>query len=139
MTMRVLLAAGIGMPGESTPVRPHQKRIVRSLRLVPWSGKTRFGWVLSWNGIYWHRSLGIAGPDWDEKSYPEFGPPSAWHKRGPFVWLRWGRRGNLKSTRRFARDMESACPRKGWLWPLGFMHLESCSLHGGRDDGSPWS
>lgn len=51
----------------------------------------------------------------------------------------WGWRGNLKSARRFARNMDCTCPHTGLLWPLGFMHLEGCSLYGGREDGRPWN
>jgi hypothetical protein len=84
--------------------------------------------VLGWDGLYWHRAVGIKGADWDERSHPYYGPPPSWHEFGPIAYLRWGRRGNLKGDRRFCRAMGCTCPRRGLLWPIGFTHLGDCPI-----------
>lgn len=135
-TPRLLLAAGIGQPGESHPIRPRQKRLLRSAHLTPWARRMKFGWVLGWDGPFWHNAVGIAGPDWNGGHW--LGGQS-WRQHGPFVVCRRRRRGSLRCARQFARNMGCSCPRKGVLWPLGFMHHEGCSLYGAREDGSPWN
>lgn len=121
--IRALLAVGIRMPGE--PLSPN-----------PWKNRMRFGWVLTWNGLYWHRAVGIAGADWADGNWLGGG---SWHKHGPIVTCSWRRRGSLRSARQFARNMDCPCTPTGLLWPIGFMHAEGCPLFGGRDDGSPWN
>jgi hypothetical protein len=131
----VLSAAGIGRPGETHPRRPHLKYLVpagcavlKSVHLNPWSSKFRLGWALGWDGLYWHRAIGIKGADWNERSHPYYGPPPGWHEFGPFAYLRWGRRGNLKSDRRFCRAMACTCPRRGLIWPIGYTHSSGCPI-----------
>lgn len=138
MTPRILRAVGIGMPGEkSYPARAHERHIFRSAQLNPWSTRFRFGWILSWDGLFWHNAIGIKGKDWDDGKWLGGG---SWHRgHGPIAIARHRRRGSLRSARQFARNMECPCPRTGWLWPLDFMHAEGCSLYGGRGDGSPWA
>ena len=78
----VLSAVGIGRSGETHPRRPHLKYLVpawcpvlKSVHLNPWSSKFRLGWALGWDGLYWHRAIGIKGADWNERSHPYYGPP----------------------------------------------------------------
>ena len=84
-TTRPLLAAGIGQPGESHPIRPRQKRLFRPAHLTPWSSRMRSGWVLGWDGPFWHNPVGIAGPDWDGGHWPG---GHCWHQHSPPVVCR---------------------------------------------------
>jgi hypothetical protein len=121
----MLLARGIGRPGESLPVRAHQKHLFRSAHLTPWPARMRFGWALGWDGPFWHNAVGIPGPDWDGGKW--LGGMN-WRRSGPLVVCRWRRRGSLRSDRRFARAMGCTCPRRGVLWPIGFTHLDTCPI-----------
>jgi hypothetical protein len=126
-TIRAAMTAiGIGRPGETNPRHPRHRYLFRSLHLTPWSKRMRFGWALGWDGPYWHNAVGIAGPDWDGGDW--LGGMS-WHKHGPFVVCRWGRRGSLRGDRRFADAMGCTCPRHGLLWPIGHTHPPECPLH----------
>lgn len=120
------LALGIGRPAESYPHRPSDRRLFRSAHLKSWSHRMRFGWVLSWDGPYRHRAIGIAGSDWDNGDW--LGGQS-WHKHGPFVVCRSGRRGSLRSDRRFTRVMGCTCPQRGLLWPIGHTHPADCPIN----------
>lgn len=122
---RLLLAVGVGRPGETYPRRPIDRHLFRSLRLVPWSSRMRFGWVLAWNGPYWRNAVGIAGNDWDNGDWLG---GMVWRRHGPFVVCRSGRRGSLRSDRRFARSMGCTCPRRGLLWPIGYTHMPLCPI-----------
>ncbi len=115
----ILGAFGIGRPGETNPLRPHNKRIFRSLHLNPWDVKFRWGWILCWDGVFWHRAVGVKGDDWDQRSHPYYGPPSGWHEIGPFAYLRWRRRGSLRSDIQFERHMGCNCMHIIWLWFKG--------------------
>ena len=124
---RVLLAVGVGRPAETSPLRPQHRHIFRSARLTPWRRRMRFGWVLSWDGPYWHNAVGIAGPDWDGG---EWLGGMNWHRHGPLVVCRHRRRGSLRADRRFARNMGCTCPREGLLWPVGYTHRAGCPMGG---------
>lgn len=124
--LAILSALGVGRPGEAHPIRSHYRHLFRSVHLTPWSRRMRFGWVLCWDGPYWHNAVGIAGTDWDGGDWLGGG---SWRKHGPFVVCRHRRRGSLRSDRHFARSMGCTCPRTGWLWPIGYRHLSRCSLN----------
>lgn len=125
MIRDLLLAVGVGRPGETYPPRPCNRHLFRSLHLVPWERRMRGGWVLAWDGPFWHNAVGLAGPDWDDGQWLG---GMVWRRHGPFVVCRVGRRGSLRSDRRFARAMGCPCPRRGLLWPIGFRHLPPCPL-----------
>jgi hypothetical protein len=43
-------------------LRPPGKRLGRSVQLSPWGRETfRFGWVLCWDGLFWHRAIAVKG------------------------------------------------------------------------------
>lgn len=131
----LLSAVGIGRPGETAPRRPHLKYLVpswcpalKSVQLSPWTSKFRFGWALGWDGLYWHRAIGIKGPDWNERSHPYYGPPSCWRELGPFAYLRWRRRGSLRSDIQFERNMGCHCQHIIVKWFQGRGRVKHCVL-----------
>jgi hypothetical protein len=143
MTAKILIAAGVGQPAEADPprrshiryLRAEGKRLGRSVHLTPWSSRFRFGWVLGWNGVFWSRAVGWAGPDWDDGQW--LGGMS-WHRSlGPLRFCSWRRRGSLRSERQFCRHMDCTCSHKGWLWPIEFEHLDGCPITVIHCDNTP--
>ena len=142
MKHEIALALGLGQPAEADPPRrPHirylraeGKRLGRSVQLSPWGEETfRFGWVLGWNGIFWHRAVGIKGPGFwtygGGRPRKRYSGPSGFDRHvGPLVFCSWRRRGSLRCDRQFARNMGCTCPHTGWLWPISFEHLDECPI-----------
>ena len=125
-------ALGIGRPGEPAHIREGvDRRIVHSLHLSPWSCRFRFGWVLGWNGVYWHRAIGAAGPHWSDGTW--LGGTS-WHRHGPVAVCSWRRRGSLRSDLQFERNMGCSCQHLIWRWLRGHgqvAHRALCGRCGG--------
>lgn len=114
---RVLCALGVGRDAETHSPRPIDRHLFRSVKLKPWSpNRMRFGWIVSWDGPWWHNAIGLAGPEWNDGDW--LGGMS-WHRYGPFVVCRSLRRQPRRRDRRFLRAMECTCPPQGLLWPIG--------------------
>jgi hypothetical protein len=111
-------ALGIGRPGETYPRRPDRDiYLFRSLHLNPWSNRFRFGYVLGWDGLYWHNAVGIKGPDWEGGDWLGGG---SWHRGwGPVAVCRWRRRGSLRCDIQLGRNRGCSCQHLIWRWVRG--------------------
>jgi len=110
-------ALGIGRPGECLLRRGCDPQIFRSLHVIPWKERFLFGGVLAWDGIYWHRAVGIKGPDWEGGNW--LGGSSWRHGWGPVVMCRNRCRGSLRSDIEFERNMGCSCMHLVVLWVRG--------------------
>jgi hypothetical protein len=110
-------AIGIGRAEPDAPLQPRHRQLIRSAHLSPWSTRFRFGWVLGWNGPYWHNGAGVMGPDFNNGNWLGGG---SWHRRiGPVALCRWRRRGSLRSDMQFERNMGCSCQHLSWRWARG--------------------
>lgn len=114
MWRSALHALGVGRPAETLPPRPRDRYLVRSLHLVPWSSRMRFGWVVAWDGPWWHNAVGVAGADWDGGRW--LGGMS-WRRHGPFVVCRYRRRGSWRCDRQMAQAEKELDALYGDLMP----------------------
>jgi hypothetical protein len=121
-------AIGIGRPAEADPPRRPHIRYLRgtSFHLTPWSSRFRFGWVLGWNGLFWHNAAGVKGPDWDNGNWLG---GSSWRRGvGPVAVCRWRRRGSLRSDIQFERNMGCHCQHIIVKWFQGRGHVRHMVL-----------
>ena len=123
MAMRLwwLGAAGVGRPGESSQVRPCDPHIFRSVHLSPCPSRFRFGYVLCWDGLFWHNAAGVMGPDWEDAQW--LGGMSWRRHVGPVAICRWRRRGSLRSDIQFERNMGCHCQHIIVKWFQGRGHV----------------
>lgn len=114
----ILKALGIGLPGEKQhPARAHERQLFRSAQLKPWDTRFRFGWILSWDGLYWHNGIGIKGKDFNNGDWLGGG---SWHRGfGPIAVCRNRRRGSLRCDIQFERNMGCCCQHLIWRWVRG--------------------
>jgi hypothetical protein len=134
----LLGTVGIGRPGEKGhPARPHERHLFRSAMLKPWSSRFRFGWVLSWDGLYWHNAVGIMGPDWEGGNW--LGGMSWRRHIGPVAVCRNRRRGSLRSDIQFERAMGCHCQHIIVKWFQGrgqVKHMVLCARLNEKDGES---
>jgi hypothetical protein len=107
-------ALGIGRPAETNRRSPKDTYLFRSLHLIPWHNRFRFGYVLGWNGPFYHNAIGWKGSDWENGNW--LGGMSWSRHIGPIAICRSRRRGSLVSDLRFERMMGCNCRHLSHLW-----------------------
>lgn len=118
VTAMMRSAIGVGKAEADPPHRPHIKYLPgTSFHLLPWSHRFRFGWVLGWNGPYWHNGAGIMGDDWENGDW--LGGGTGYRHIGPVALCRWRRRGSLLSDFHFTRAMGCNCRHLTRRWIQG--------------------
>jgi hypothetical protein len=112
--MIIFKALGIGRPGEVNQRAAHNKHLFRSVWLSPWNNRFRFGWVMTWDGLYWHNAIGVKADDFNNGDWLGGG---SWQRGfGPIAMCRYRRRGSLRCDITFERNMGCCCQHVIWSW-----------------------
>lgn len=130
-------ALGIGRPAERNRAsnHPQGRYLFRSVHVIRWRERFRFGYVLGWDGPYWHNAIGVRGTDWNNGNWLG---GSSWRRGwGPVAVCRWRRRGSMVSDIQFERNMGCSCMHLAWRWIRGngtVAHQTLCARVNGAEE-----